>query len=333
MTTPVISEFRRLYPEAKLTLIVGGATQAALMANSSLIDQIVEIPGGTSRRAILKFLFGLRKQKIDVAFIGTRIWLQGLIPWGLRILSRVPVIVGDSGKTGLRFPYRVRGNIDPNEHRVDRMLNTFALWSGQPPASPRFSIECSPAGMYEATSVLESKGLSPGRFVLFHPGSSAAPKQREKRVPVDVARRIARGIIDQEHDMWVAFMFGPEDAGLLSHFEDLGPRTAVISGCSVPTTVAILSHAAGFIGSDSGLGHVAAALGVPTITLIGPTVPSETAPYGARATTIQRLEQLDCQPCWGSARYGRCPFGVRCMHEVPETAVVAQVETWFSRSD
>lgn len=328
MTTPVISEFRRVHPHAKLTLIVGGPAQAALLENSPLIDQILPIPAQASPLKLLRFLFSLRHQRIDVAFIGTRIWMDGMIPWGLKFLSGIHTIIGDSGQRRFRYPYSVCNTIDPGEHRVDRMLHTFALWSRQRPSTPRFAVQCSPAGLREAGSVLAGKGLVPGQFILVHPGSADAPKQREKRIPVGVALRVAGEILDRRHDLSIAFIFGPDDAELLAHFQRLRPRQVVITGSSLPTTLAIISQALGFIGSDSGLGHIAAALEVPTITLIGPTVRSETAPYGARSTTIQRREKLACQPCWGGPHYGRCPYGVRCMHELPEADVVAQAVSW-----
>ena len=334
MTTPVISEFRRLHPDSKLTLIVGGQAQAALMEGSLLVDQILVVPSGSSRRTMAKFLLDLRRQDIDVVFIGTRITTGTgrRIPWALKGLSGISVIIGDADARRYRYPYSICNTIDPAEHRVDRMLSTFALWSRQPPAVPRFSIATNEGAVREATSLLAGQGLSPRRFVVLHPGSSGGPKQTVKRIPVDVALRIADSIVRSREDLSIAFMFGPEDVGLIPHFQALGPRQFVVAGCSLPTTVAVISQAAGFIGSDSGLGHIAAALDVPTITLIGPTVPSETAPYGARATAIQRAEKLECQPCWFGPLQGRCPYGIRCMHELPEADIVMEVMAWGAPS-
>lgn len=330
MTTPVISEFRRHYPEAKLTLIVGGRAQAALIEGSPLIDQILEIPQDLPPPAMMTAFFDLRRQKIDVAFVGTRIISQ--IASYLRSLSGIPVIIGDArGDREYWHLYNVCNTIDTADHRVDRMLDTFALWSRQPRSLPRFSIGCSQDALHQARSVLAEKGLKPGRFVVFHPGSAAAPKQWPKRIPMDIALRAAAEIIDNRPDLSVAFIFGPDDADLMHQFHEIGPRQVSLVGQSLPTTVAIISQAAGFIGSDSGLGHIAAALDIPTITLFGPTIPSETAPYGASATTIKRLEKLECQPCWGTAFHGSCPYDVRCMHELPESEILTKVMGWSAR--
>ena len=60
---------------------------------------------------------------------------------------------------------------------------------------------------------------------------------------------------------------------------------------------AILERAAVFVGNDSGLGHIAAAVGTPTLTVFGPGDPSRYHPWGPYADWIvadgNDLRQLD----------------------------------------
>ena len=58
---------------------------------------------------------------------------------------------------------------------------------------------------------------------------------------------------------------------------------------------ALLERASLFIGNDSGPGHLAAAVGTPTITIHGPTAPHLTGPQGERARHIWKA--LPCSPC------------------------------------
>lgn len=325
MTTPVLAEFRRLHPGSKLTLIVGGPQQAALMKGSPLVDKILVLPNEATGVAQFMGFLKLRMKRIDVVFIGTRVARN--IPSYLRHVSGIPVIIGDS-LDGARDPYTVCNTIDPSQHRVERMLDTLALWTGQRPDPPHFSIGCVGQASGEVRTLLAEKSLQPGRFVVIHPGSAGGRIQRDKRIPAEVALRVAKTVVDNRADLSVAFILGPQDVGLIAELTQAGPRRVILSGCSLPTTVGILAQAAGFIGSDSGLGHIAAALGIPTVTLIGPTIPSETAPYGPRATTVQRRERLACQPCWYTPLRGQCPYGVRCMHELAEEDITTTVMTW-----
>jgi heptosyltransferase-2 len=326
MTTPVIAEFRRAYPDAKLTLVVRGKAQAALMKDSDLIGQILDMPPRSERLALVRFFVGLRHQKFDAAFIGTRV--SASLPWLLKVLTGVPVVIGDGEKS--RFLYTVRNKIDPDVHRVDRMLATLAMWSGQSPMPPRFPLPRSETAFKEARSILDEMGLQPGQFLVLHPGSSVSAGT-DKRIPVDVAKRLADSILRQRPEFSIAYIFGPDEVELISRFANLGEQQVVLSGQSLPITMAIISQAAGLIGTDSSLGHIAASFGVPTITLCGPTIPSETAPYGEKAKVITRLKKLECQPCWGTPLYGQCPYDVRCMNELPESEIVRMATAWDAR--
>ena len=330
MTTPVISEFRRLYPDGRLTLVVRGKAQAALMAGSPLVDQILEMPANSDRLALFRFYRDLRRQHIDVAFVGTRI--GGWLPWLLKGLAGVPTLIGDGRKEKYPFIYRVRTKVDPAEHRVDRMLRTFSQWSRQQPAPAHFPIPCGDAATEQARSVLAAKGLRTGRFIVVHPGSSGGSGGLDKRIPVDVARRIADNIVKASPELSVAFVFGPDEVDLMDSFTRLGERQVTLSGQPLGTTIAVVSQASGFVGTDSALGHIAAAFDIPTATLFGPTIPTETVPYGGKAKVIRRLEKLECQPCWGTPLYGRCPYGARCMHELPESKIVDSAIAWAVRS-
>jgi ADP-heptose:LPS heptosyltransferase len=78
----------------------------------------------------------------------------------------------------------------------------------------------------------------------------------------------------------------------------------------------VIAELDALVGADSGPAHVAAAVGVPAITLFGPTDPRLTAPLGPGQTALWR--QPVCGPCF----LGECPIDHRCM----EAIEVAQVE-------
>lgn len=327
MTTPVIAEYKRIFPDSKLTLIVQGKAQAALMVGSPMVDRIVEMPPRSKRSAYPRFFWDLRRDHIDAAFLGTRIdawWL----PWVLRFLSGIKTLIGDGQRS--RWLYKVHGRVDPTVHRVDRMLETFSSWTGHSPASPpTFPLPIAP-GLAEANNALGDRGIRRGHFIVIHPGSSVTAGI-DKRIPAAVARRVADSITHLRPDLSVVFLFGPDEIDYIAQFEQLGERQVVLHGLSLAATVSLISECAGFIGSDSGLGHLAAASGISTQTVVGPTLASETAPYGIRSRVVKRAEALACQPCWGTPLYGNCPFDVRCMTELPERQVIEHAAAWRAR--
>jgi len=72
---------------------------------------------------------------------------------------------------------------------------------------------------------------------------------------------------------------------------------------SLGDQMALLSLCDGFVGNDSGITMLAAALGIPTIAIFGSTGPAKTAPIGAAATFV--YHQIECSPCGARA----CPYG------------------------
>ena len=101
------------------------------------------------------------------------------------------------------------------------------------------------------------------RFAVFHPFSGSA----RKNWPLERFREMARGI---ERRMPVRWCAGPEDPPLAEavRFDDLYEL-----GCW-------LARASLYVGNDSGITHLAAAVGTPVLALFGPTDPAVWAPRG-----------------------------------------------------
>ena len=90
-------------------------------------------------------------------------------------------------------------------------------------------------------------------------------------------------------------------AGVDSRVVNLAGRTTLSELC------ATLAAARAAVGPDSGPGHLAAALGTPAVTLIGPTLVERVAPYGCEHLAVR--SPVDCAPCLRRTckrRAGRC---------------------------
>jgi heptosyltransferase II len=71
-----------------------------------------------------------------------------------------------------------------------------------------------------------------------------------------------------------------------------------------------------FLTNDSGAMHIASALGIPSVTVFGPTDESATGPLGASARLVR--EPVDCAPCL----LRECPIDHRCMTRVTSQQVI-----------
>src|ERR1700752_4698288 len=102
-----------------------------------------------------------------------------------------------------------------------------------------------------------------------------------------------------------------------------GPTVKDLTGTDLRNGILAMAAASAAISNDSGLMHVAAALGTPTMGVFGPTSPYHWAPLNGLAATIQTKTEVPSQPCHRPV----CRLQHhRCMRDIPAADVVAIAE-------
>lgn len=103
-----------------------------------------------------------------------------------------------------------------------------------------------------------------------------------KRYPIEKWREVAR-LLRQEGLNLVA-LGGPEDRGT-----DAGPDAENKAGkLSLAETMSEVATSALHLAADTGTGHMAAAYGVPCVSVFGPMDPAKYRPYGPRVTVLRQ---------------------------------------------
>ena len=139
-------------------------------------------------------------------------------------------------------------------------------------------------------------------------------------VAVDGARVVLLG--DAQAAVFAA---GLRQDSILSWGEDPGRDTDIIDltgRTDLPAVVRVLKAAAGFVGNDSGLMHLAGALGVPTVGIFGSSNPDWTHPLGARTAAVTAAG-FPCRPCYRRT----CNQAQFCLETVAAAAVAAQLRS------
>ena len=77
-------------------------------------------------------------------------------------------------------------------------------------------------------------------------------------------------------------------------------------GTTLAEAAALLKKARLAVCNDSGLMHLAAAVGTPVISLFGPTHPGEKKPLAAGSVAVWKGEELECSPCYQDGVFPRC---------------------------
>jgi heptosyltransferase II len=254
----------------------------------------------------------LRANRYGLALIMPRTWKAALAPF----LAGIPQRVGFVGEArfGLLNEWRW------GERKLPRMVDrcaALALPEGDPlPAEWPLPELVVPAA--EVAAWRERLGLEGRPAVALCPGAVGP----SKRWPAAAYAEIARALTDRGMAVWV--IGGPDEARLAAEIVAAGgPLARDLTGSDLRNAILALAAAKAAVSNDSGLLHVAAALGTPAIGIFGPTSPWHWAPLNPLAAVIETRTELDCRPCHKPTCRLRHH---RCMRDIPATQVLEAVE-------
>lgn len=304
--TPALRALRERYPEARIDVLATRAGAVGL-ARSPYVDDVLlfdksrfdRVGGSFSPRALLvglRFAIELRRRRYD-----TLVLLHHLVTgWGtLKYLalarwSGAATRVGLDNGRGWFLTHRVRdrgfGALDERHYWLAVVA---ALDAHSTDDRPQFTVtEADRAAGARLLAATDAHGAGP--IVAIHPtnGSYAPGRHWPPERFAAVADRLA-------HE-WGAriVLVGTERAAIgrvaalmAAPVLDLAGRT------DLPTLAGVLEQADLLLGNDSSVGHLAAALGVPTLALFGPSNDRAWAPWGSARVVLPLDEaQLPALP-------------------------------------
>ena len=121
--------------------------------------------------------------------------------------------------------------------------------------------------------------------VSLHPGSGSSRKNWPVEQFARLADRVQRSMSAQP-----LFILGEADAAAARVLSRLAPAVPVLANRAVKEVASVLAASRGYVGNDSGITHLAAALGVPVVALFGPTDAAMWGPRGAQVGILQGRE-------------------------------------------
>ena len=316
MTEPLL---RRLHARGERLTVGALPWVAPVYRAMPQVADVIEFPfahGGLqfkARRSMAKRLAG----QFDKAYVLPNSLKSALLPF----LASIPQRIGYLGeaRVGL-LTHRLK-----NPKNKPPMVAFYSALSGESGlADDRPELHMA-AAQVEAT--LQELGLSRGAYVVFAPGAEFGPA---KRWPARHFSELAAQL-----DATVVLLGSGKEAALCD--EIAAPVNAVQAGrclnlagkTSLPQALALIAASRSTVSNDSGLMHVAAALGVPQVAIFGSSSPLHTPPLSDQARVLWLKADpayqppLDCAPCFQR----ECPLGhTRCLVDVtPERVLAALV--------
>ena len=209
------------------------------------------------------------------------------------------------------FPFRP---LDPAQHQMDHYLSCVGSFSSQTQGVSVVSLM--PQALAWCDEFAARHRLCDTPVLVMAPGSGAM----EKNWPMSGFCQVAQWWRREKHGKVLA-LIGPvevERGGVA----DLQSETLALRDLTLAQCAALLSRCQLYLGNDSGMTHLAAAAGVPTMALFGPSNRTQWSPRGRSVTVIS--SSLACSPCTTSVMKS-CPHR-NCMTTLSADSVIRQLE-------
>jgi len=318
LMTPALRALREHFPAAEIHLLVPEAT-APLFQQLTWLTRVWAMPrrrGSASLRETWPFIRALRREKFDRsvdfasndrgAILSFLIGAKQRLGWAER-----------GGFFGRQFFYHQRVAPEKNPpHESTRLAQLLSGWQIPLPDSLAAEI-CAEAALADAAQ----KILPDERAVICHVASSQ-PKKEWPLAHWAAFHRLATAAGGR-----LAFTTarGEREAALMADLKKLAPDAVILPPMAeLPLFLAVLARAGVFVSGDTGPLHFAAGLGVPTISLFGPTSPARWAPVGARH------QILTGGICGCDGHSAVCTAARHCLAEVSPEQVFAALPKAFA---
>ena len=308
LAIPAMKAVRRKYPDSEITLLVRPWV-AGVFTSAPFIDRVWSEPKPAGLTDWMRISRSIRERGFDLALLFPNSFESAAMVF----LGRVPTRVGYA--TDARS-WMLTQSLRPStekRHQVDYYLDLASAVSA-PVDHPSIKIEASSEEKAQARKLLASAGIDANRsFLVLNPGAAYGSAKRwgEERFAE------AGDALASELGIDVAIIGSEKERSIAERVQGLmKTRVAVLNGrTSLETLIGVISESSLVLTNDSGPMHIAAALGVPTVAIFGPTEHFATGPYGPRARIVR--EPVDCSPCM----LRDCPIDHRCMTRVSAQAV------------
>lgn len=155
-----------------------------------------------------------------------------------------------------------------------------------------------------AADLLHNAGIRDGTsFIAVHPGSGSTVLARAKRWPAEKYAQLIRLMRHELPQQQIVLLEGPDETGVADEIvAKIASASPLVDGVHIlklagplGDAAAVLERACLYVGSDSGLAHLSAAVGTAAVTLFAPADPDRVCPFGYRHLVVQPPRQ--CSPC------------------------------------
>ena len=318
LATPSLYALRRFLPDARIDVLLEDWV-APLLDGSPDVDRVVIVKRhDTSSR--LRVVQSLRAGQYDVAFN-----LHGGSTAAL--LTRASGARHRVGYQSYRYARLHNHSAPPashlwqreKTHSVEQQLALLG-WTGVPVSDrPPTRLNVTVEAERSITRRLRDAHFGEGEnFALIHPAAAFDSKQWAAENFARVVERLhARGLSA------VAIVAPGEESVIKNINDNTRAPLVALTNLALPEVTALAARSRLFVGNDSGIAHIAAAVRTPSVVIFGSSNVAHWRPWTDAPAEVVR-EEMACAPCPG---YTCAEFGVaQCIRRVPVGRVAQAVD-------
>lgn len=301
MFTPALVKLREAMPSARIDALVMFKGVKDVFEKLPQINQV-------------HFFDFMNAPKTDSLFYILSLWKKydttfSVYPSNRKEYNIMSFLIGAKNRFGisykrsdfknLGFLNNIRCEEDDNSHNVEtNFLMVEKLLAEQFENIPPLQFNLKEDDILYYTDFLKEKNISTEDLVIgFHPGCNTLKNHDKRRWEVEKFAELANLLIEK-HNAKILVFGGSEEKHLKDGIASIvnSPRLITVQSFSLTNTAAIMKRCSVFVSNDSSLMHVAAALQLKVIAIIGPTNEKYIAPWKTNHK-IASLN-LDCSPCF-----------------------------------
>ncbi len=328
MTTPLVRSVRRKFPDAEITYLTGEWSKDALKNNKN-INKVISFPDEIIFKKkifrLKKLAKRLSKEKFDLCFVLDWSYLAGIFGYMCTPNAvRIGFARGEEGFAhSISIPYGDRKHDSLYYLDMAKAIGAAGIEN----SDTSMDLFLSEPDKKFASNFVKKKGLG-GKIIGIAPGGASNPGQTVllKRWPCERYIELCNLILEKT-DAKIIFFGSRQDTEAIkkieSRVENGKGRIFDASGkCSIQESAALMKKCKVIVTNDSGAMHIAAAAGVQTISIFGPTNPVKLAPLGKKHKHI--WSKIGCAPCYKNGSYAKCRHK-KCMYSIKAKDVFDEV--------
>lgn len=304
---PLFRALRSTYPGAYIALLAR-PLNSEVLRGSRYLDEIIVYDKNRFIKApfsVIGFARELRKKRFDLALVPSTVSMS-VTSDVLCFFAGVKRRIGPGSLSGRRnltgYLYNVRVDLDWGRnqivHQTQRNLDLASILILNP-VSLELEIGLRPEEIRAGYEFITAHRGQRSLIVGFHPGAAKPANRWDALRFAELANRCA-----EIYHAFILISSGPDDQEQVHEMILNMPNEHALVTSPVRFAASVIKHCDVFVTNDTGMMHVAASVGTPTLSLFGPTDPLQWAPIGRQHHFIlgqnQSIHTITVEKAWAN---------------------------------